>query len=274
VIMSEEASETRLEALCARLSAFYKRFAREKKNQSKESIRTIAKKYVDKEAKLFNFLRKKYAAEIRAVEAAEIDFESEMFDPVRALQQSGLEIPVKDAPCYDNLSKCRSLLPEEDAYFNDKVTIGELHDPVKEAEKRKLSSSKPFAPVLDVVASCFSNGPMSVLYRSYMNKSNVRIRTRAIDGDRGTIVGKLEAFDKHMNMILRNAEEEFFVKIQGKDILSAIESGERFPRRIDLRNISPKRMYRFPIKRVLRRRILVRGDMVVFIQEFKTKPRR
>jgi small nuclear ribonucleoprotein (snRNP)-like protein len=40
----------------------------------------------------------------------------------------------------------------------------------------------------------------------------VEVYTRNVRGQRGTLQGRLEAFDRHFNLVLRGAEERFCVE--------------------------------------------------------------
>eukprot|EP00939_MAST-03C_sp_MAST-3C-sp1_P003524 g3524.t1 len=260
---AETDSSTEVVQLCTRLKAFYDRFIPEKK-QSDDTVLKIAAKYVGKGEKLFAFLRKKYEAKIRIVEAAEVNFESPQFDAAKALARKNLQVPVPDAKPLDNLSKCRALLPSEDENYRTKIKFGVIGKRVE--KKVKLGGAMAYLDVIGRIGHVFSKGPMSVLSKCLEERGRLRIRTRAIDGDRGVVVGRLEAFDKHMNMILTSVTEVFHVKIRGEDLLDAARAGEKLPATVDLAKTIAGEVYKIPIRRVIRTRMLVRGDMVVFIR--------
>eukprot|EP00958_Prasinococcus_capsulatus_P029406 scaffold7417_cov417-Prasinococcus_capsulatus_cf.AAC.3 len=63
-----------------------------------------------------------------------------------------------------------------------------------------------------MTATC--TGPFGVLRRCYQNKQRVKVVTRHHKGVRGTCIGFLMAFDKYMNMVLRDVDEEYTVLIR------------------------------------------------------------
>jgi small nuclear ribonucleoprotein (snRNP)-like protein len=53
------------------------------------------------------------------------------------------------------------------------------------------------------------NIPMKMLLDFMNSKSRVRVYIRKLNGMRGRIDGELICFDKHFNIVLRNANEEY-----------------------------------------------------------------
>jgi len=64
---------------------------------------------------------------------------------------------------------------------------------------------------IDEIAARFSEGPLDLLSRCYKQRSAVRVVTRHDQGMRGIATGTLVAFDKHMNLVLRDVEESYTV---------------------------------------------------------------
>jgi small nuclear ribonucleoprotein (snRNP)-like protein len=71
-------------------------------------------------------------------------------------------------------------------------------------QKKKIGELNPLDAIMEQHAC--AGGPISsVLYK--LRKKRVRIVVRYVNAIRGTITGTLLAFDKHMNMMLRDVEE-------------------------------------------------------------------
>jgi len=255
-----------MEKLEKRLTEFYTRYL---PSNSQKSVSEIARKYLGKEENLFKYLHKKYADKIESVkrrEREELDFLSNRFDPQKALL-SGLQLklPMPNAAPLDNLHKCRSLLPQDDENFDGRIVIGPRSSTEHKASNRKKENmTKKSAGKLSSVADCFQDGPMSLLRRCFRNQDRICVRTRAIDGERGRVVGSLDAFDKHMNLILRNVIETQIVKIDGSNLLQAIKSGYRKPASLKGMPLREDKKYFVPVTRTFQS-LLVRGDMVMLI---------
>ena len=256
-----------MEKLEIRLREFYTRYL---PNNSGKNISQIAKKYVGKEEKLFAYLGKKYANEIAIAERKErekLDFLSDQFDAREVLLCTDvklIQLPVPDAKPLDNLHKCRCLLPVNDENYDCRIVTNQTT--ITTFKKKNSVSRNTRVGKLSSIADCFQVGPMSLLRKCFRNQSRICVRTRAIAGVRGHVSGYLDAFDKHMNLILRNAVETQMVSVEGSDLLDLIHSGHRKPASLKNLILRKDRTYLIPVTRKFRS-LLVRGDMVILVFE-------
>lgn len=68
----------------------------------------------------------------------------------------------------------------------------------------------------DIITSMMDKlrtGPSSLLYKIVRSGLPVRVVTRHKRGVRGEAIGKLTAFDKHFNLVLRDVKETYYVRI-------------------------------------------------------------
>jgi len=54
-----------------------------------------------------------------------------------------------------------------------------------------------------------NSGPLSVLHSMHVQRQRVRVMVRYVDCIRGALTGYVLAFDKQMNMILRDVDEVY-----------------------------------------------------------------
>lgn len=171
--------------------------------------------------------------ELRPSEAGSgvVDFLSPDFDPIQALNRaSPAEIAranpwmedISPKTILDNLGKCAALLPAEDPLHKETSIQRVAQLPKQPAStaavstnlkrprtNKALADPHPF----DVIASYLDSGPHSLLHRLRNERKRVRVVVRYVNMIRGTITGSLLAFDKHMNMILRDVEEVYSPRI-------------------------------------------------------------
>jgi len=112
----------------------------------------------------------------------------------------------------DNITKFRFYLPN-----CDPQKLHRKPNNIKKDNENEQSSSnskqivkqpnknKPFAQI----ASMHIKGPYSILYKCFTQNIPIKIMIRYVDCIRGIITGTIIAFDKHCNLILRNACEYY-----------------------------------------------------------------
>jgi small nuclear ribonucleoprotein (snRNP)-like protein len=141
-----------------------------------------------------------------------VDFLSDCFDPFVALAAPESQVThinpwIDECPLLDNVGKFLAHLPENDplrrlnASNHKRQSMTAVAPPETTSQKPKSSST------FTVMAEEYEKGPLSVLYR--LQNHRIRVLVRYVNAIRGTVTGVLLAFDKHMNMILRDVEEVY-----------------------------------------------------------------
>jgi small nuclear ribonucleoprotein (snRNP)-like protein len=146
-----------------------------------------------------------------------INFTSDKFDAITALNKTFSEIEevngfIKHSKYLDNIYKFRPYLPVCDPLYkpipsrktdpNNQTSSGNQEKPSADAMKKKI-------PVFTSLASCYQTGPLSFLYAAHVHRERIRVLIRYVDCIRGTLTGFVIAFDKHMNLLLRDVDEVF-----------------------------------------------------------------
>ena len=83
------------------------------------------------------------------------------------------------------------------------------------------------------MANKLKEGPLSLLAECYRTQQRVKVVTRHISGVRGWCTGRLQGFDKYINLVLKDVEEQYTVLVSanrtivGKDGKEKLRQGRR-----------------------------------------------
>ncbi|KAL7480469.1 hypothetical protein ACHAW6_006170 [Cyclotella cf. meneghiniana] len=192
----------------------------------------------------------------------------------------------KETKQLDNISKFRSFLPICDPQMlQPKLRNTARTDPTKSRNAEDAIKKKQ--PMFLAMVSKYENkssGPLSLLYSIVANKQRVRVMIRYVDCVRGTLTGYLMAFDKHLNMIMRDVDEVYSGRItQRADAVEAAggtqqsydASGNRTEHAPPKAMLEAQRRRCYPpdgsggpgpaIKQRYFHQLMVRGDNVVMV---------
>jgi small nuclear ribonucleoprotein (snRNP)-like protein len=176
-----------------------------------------------------------------------VDFSSTRFDPVAALQAPEDAVIqsnpfLRDCPRMDRIDQCRSRLPVNDPLYRTAI----VRKAATETPSVKKKSSL-FGPLHENLES---KGPFAVLHKALAERKRLRVVIRYVNGIRGTLTGHLVAFDKHMNLILRDVLEVYSLRLT--------------ERKYETTNLEQEIARREqPVRQRHLRNIMVRGDNVV-----------
>eukprot|EP00736_Rhodelphis_marinus_P008796 Rmarinus@m.16733 len=158
-----------------------------------------------------------------------LDFRSESFDALEALRDGGATIPVPDAPLLDRVHFCQSVCT--DPYFPLGEVKRKQQDAANERKKQKKLAQEyllkkkqqaqecltqtPEAPVRSIVLerileAAGKEGPMSLLHQCWKDATRVKVCVRWRHEVRGYVWGFIKAYDKHCNLVLQDAVEEYW----------------------------------------------------------------
>ncbi|KAK9793234.1 hypothetical protein WJX73_010103 [Symbiochloris irregularis] len=158
---------------------------------------------------------------------AELDFRGSQFNALKALRTAGLQTPDPSAKPLANFSKCRFLLPACMAEACE--ARPQAAEPLHDALEKKLEAARKAAPfkaaklqalaeerscTLQRIADQVKAGPLLLLKQSMAAQQQVRVTTRHARGIRGIATGRLLAFDKFMNLVMADVEEEYVVRLR------------------------------------------------------------
>jgi small nuclear ribonucleoprotein (snRNP)-like protein len=157
-----------------------------------------------------------------------LDFASERFDPRAALLEATAEQVRRanrgelPAGARDRVERCACLLPPTDPLFRPPparpppppssssaaaARRSGGSGPARRPATRRASDAA--TSYFRALAAPLVAGPFSVLHRAVAHRQRVRVVVRYVDGIRGTVTGFLVAFDRHFNLLLRDAEEVY-----------------------------------------------------------------
>ena len=248
------------------LKEFYK-----KVDETKiKNVEKIADKYYMNQIALFSVLEKKYnnvkiilhvSKNNKSVTTENLfvsnvlDIYSTEFDPNTALNAAVIPLPYPNENSLDRLYKFRRLLPESHPDFNANVNLGKINKSEKARQKiekkKEEMKNKKKESFIDTISNSFEKGPLSILKRCFLEQRRVKIWIRRINGIKGTCEGYLEAFDRHLNVVLSDVNEDFSMFDRYELVPS---SGKRLRKKVILK----------PRKRYFKR-IFVRGDNIAMV---------
>lgn len=150
-----------------------------------------------------------------------LNFCSTSFDPKKALYSTLAVPPIHNARPLDNISKFRVLLPKllSSSPLPDGTRVWDpAMDQVAASKHRTKVVRHKNTSNSDVIESMMrfkeeEKGPLTWLAGRAKARAVVRVVTRHRRGTRGVAEGNLVAFDKHMNLVLRNVKETYTVRL-------------------------------------------------------------
>ena len=210
--------------------------------------------------------------ELRPEERNSLDiaFGSSRFDPVAALEAPESVVVernpwLKDCSRLDTVAQFALHLPAGDPQRVEPVVSRKRplsnkdgDDDIAKSRKKAPSELHPF----EAIAQCVQGGPLTRL--QCFRKRRVRIVIRYVNAIRGELYGILVAFDKHMNMILRDAEEIYSMRpIDHRELSNVDLEIERRRNLADGNLLSAEGAWYGKKRRM--KHLMVRGDNVVSI---------
>jgi small nuclear ribonucleoprotein (snRNP)-like protein len=219
-----------------------------------------------------------------------IDFTSNTFDPVAALQlhdEVQRENPwVAECPILDRVDRFAAHLPITDPLYRParkrnrpvpSFSTTAATTTTKTQQEPKSSSSCKVPLCFASLAEAHETGPYRTLYEALHSRTQrVRVLIRNGRTIRGTLTGYLLAFDKHMNMILRDCEETYTVR-GGRPVTSTTannNNGDAYAPHVEEEEEEEEeeevdRRFRALVAGGIRQRhmkqLMVRGDSVVLV---------
>lgn len=200
--------------------------------------------------------------------SGDIRFTSDSFDPFSALQAPDDTMTeanpwLMESPRLDTVGQFALLLPHSDPLRIHSTNSRKRPAPSNSrATNNKVAKAGNELHPFDSLSQAMTAGPLSRLQE--FRGQRVRIIVRYVNAIRGTLTGILIAFDKHMNMILRDVEESYSMRPVGED-KSNVQI-EMYRREKISGNVACEKGEWFGRKRWMKN-ILVRGDIVVVISK-------
>lgn len=204
-----------------------------------------------------------------------VNFQSDRFDPLAALSPDNERAVVAEntfllsASLLDRVDLFRSFLPRCDPMFRQSsarnATIRTDQLRMDSTVTKKIKPPSCFANI----AAMHQEGPMSVLDKAFTGRYRIRVVTRYVNSIRGTLTGHLIAFDKHMNLILKDVDEHYSPR---RGSLFGDNTDDRsceefeLQRRIEsCRRSQNNTSIPWTIRQRHMKQIMVRGDIVVAV---------
>jgi small nuclear ribonucleoprotein (snRNP)-like protein len=209
--------------------------------------------------------------EVSENESGDINFCSKNFDPFALLKASEEKV-AKSNPWFrdtkinllDNTLQFARFLPIGDPLRQTLATT-KRSPPTGVSQQRKRKKRQ--SHIFDTISDSFQTGPFSVLHK--LRGQRVCVVIRYVNAIRGTVTGILIAFDKHMDIILRDVEEVYSPRpLESQNRLSNIEV--ELERRRKLKEDANKQSDNespgaWIVKRRRMKQVMLRGDNVVSV---------
>lgn len=133
----------------------------------------------------------------------QLDFLSFEFDALQALKSENLKAPIENAELID-WTMIKYLLPSSSSSTSNlKISFPKKHENSEKTEKTKYT---------ELLTMRYRKGPLGKLHQWMKNKSKVKIVVRELNKLRGDLVGFIQSYDKHFNIILKDAQELLYKK--------------------------------------------------------------
>ena len=208
-----------------------------------------------------------YELRLEERNSLDINFVSNRFDPIAALEAPEMVMVeknpwLKDCSRLDTVAQFALHLPPGDPQRVEPVVsrkrpLSNTGGEVIAKCKKTPSELHPF----EAIAQCVQGGPLSRL--QCFRKQRVRIVIRYVNAIRGELYGILVAFDKHMNMILRDAEEIYSMRPVDRELSNVEMELDRRRQLADENCLCTDGTWYGKKRRM--KHLLVRGDNVVSI---------
>eukprot|EP00934_Nitzschia_sp_Nitz4_P006813 Nitzschia sp. Nitz4//scaffold2_size372955//178430//179586//NITZ4_000424-RA/size372955-processed-gene-0.505-mRNA-1//-1//CDS//3329546781//6803//frame0 len=222
-----------------------------------------------------------YALTPGEMNSSDVSFMSTCFNPLRALKLPSSDIFATNpwaegAPRFDTIAQCSLLLPKGDPQRKEPIVSrkrASTESPTSEpsaSKEARTNNNHPFAAVSEGITT----GPLARLHT--FHRQRIRVVVRYVNAIRGTLTGTLEAFDKHMNFILRDVEEVYSPRPVNReqdddDISGVVSQLSNMEQEIERRkkmeedSLGTLSSGEWGCKRRKMKSMLVRGDTVVLV---------
>jgi small nuclear ribonucleoprotein (snRNP)-like protein len=205
-----------------------------------------------------------------------LDIYSPAFDPREALVCAQLSVPYPEVAALNNLAECRRLLPPdapdampEDVLAKALMAQGARAAPGAQAEAAPAQPPRARGRAGREAQDRFAQGPLALL--KSLIRRRVCVVTRHRNCARGTCTGMLVAADRHLNLLLVDAEDVFVPADQAALHLSQQGEGEDGKARVALAarpgSQIQQQLHPSPPQPTRRRfgQVLLRGEGIVLI---------
>ncbi|XP_035739876.1 U7 snRNA-associated Sm-like protein LSm11 [Vespa mandarinia] len=151
-----------------------------------------------------------------------LDFNSDKFDPIKALYSNKIRLPSACAPIYDNVCMFESRMKNPARVKKISQTGNDVVKAKEYSKQRFISSQghedpersktigrgKKFKEGSNVLTKMPKIlGPLGMLYECMESRIRIKVYTRNARGVRGHVEAYVAAFDKHWNLALEDCFE-------------------------------------------------------------------